>query len=97
MLSKMTNNEQEASEVTPKKGRFCSPLSMLGRFRPKGWSPGGSARAGMVGAVVGNEVGLPELVNTFNHALDLGGIGLGASLQALWLRRVASLWLPRRV
>jgi len=54
MLSKMTNNEQEATEVTPKKGRFCSPLSMLGRFPQKGWSPGGSARAGMVGAVVGN-------------------------------------------
>jgi len=54
MLSKMTNDEQEATEVTPRWIACVRPYRCSQGFPEKGWSPGRLARAGMVGAVVGN-------------------------------------------
>jgi hypothetical protein len=46
----------------------------------RGWSPGLLARAGMVGLMVGNWVGLPEPLNIVDSRSGLGGIGSKTSL-----------------
>src|SRR5215469_15549458 len=71
MLGKMTNHEQETTSVTSKVCRFCPPLSMLGRFPKKA-----GARAVRPGPEWWDqwwesEVGLPELVNTFESRSGL--------------------------
>ena len=52
MLSKMTNDEQEATDDHD--GLLLRALIDVRKVSQKGWSPGRLTRAGMVGMVAGN-------------------------------------------